>query len=550
MLSADEEDIYNETILVSLELYKATNNEKYLAEAFTFTEKSKSSVLLSHMREVEARQIGRIPDSLRQKEQNIKANIASYNKLIHEEEQKENPNNDRINLWKSRLFDYNQQYEKLITRFENNFEEYYRLKYKTEVLQVNEIRQMLDTNQALVEYNLADTLLFTFVITPTEYHVERTSIDTTFFNNISEVRQALMVSRMDHFDQQNYNNYVFAAHDLYNKLIKPVKDKIEHKKLLLIPHNELGFISFDVLLQQEADTTRMEYRGLDYLVNDYTLSYASNATLYFHELERDSKATKDILAFAPSYDAKNPIKAKEIMRQTDDIEYLLPIPGVFEEVNFIKKNFKADVFKGKKATEKNFKKRAQKYSVLHLAMHTLINNEEPMFSKLVFYQDDNTRNNDEDPALNTYELFNMELNADMAVLSACNTGVGKLRKGEGIMSLARGFLYARVPSIIMTLWPAQDQSSADLMAQFYKYLAQGYAKDEALRKAKVNFIENADQLRGHPHYWAGYVAIGDTSNINIPDKTPLWSFYAGGGIIVVLMASLLFFLIRRKKMKA
>ena len=113
--------------------------------------------------------------------------------------------------------------------------------------------------------------------------------------------------------------------------------------------------------------------------------------------------------------------------------------------------------------------------------------------------------------LNTYELFGMDLNAGLAVLSACNTGSGKLLKGEGIMSLARGFMYAGVPGIVMTMWAVEDQASAQIVTSFYSYLDKGMPKDEALRQSKLDMLAEGNMLHSHPYYWAAYVTIGDYS---------------------------------------
>jgi CHAT domain-containing protein len=140
-------------------------------------------------------------------------------------------------------------------------------------------------------------------------------------------------------------------------------------------------------------------------------------------------------------------------------------------------------------------------------MHTIINDSLPMFSKLVFSEPD--KNSADDGFLNTYEIYNMKLNARLAVLSACETGSGKLQKGEGVMSLARGFIYAGCPSIVMTLWQVEDKSGVDIMKNFYSYLSKGKRKDVALQMAKLKHLESADPLMAHPHYWLGYVNIGN-----------------------------------------
>jgi CHAT domain-containing protein len=130
-----------------------------------------------------------------------------------------------------------------------------------------------------------------------------------------------------------------------------------------------------------------------------------------------------------------------------------------------------------------------------------------MLSKLVFSSPQ--KNSGEDGFLNTYEIYNMKLKARLAVLSACETGSGKLQKGEGVMSLARGFIFAGCPSIVMTLWQVEDKSGAEIMRNFYSYLSKGKRKDEALQMAKLKHLELSDPLTAHPHYWLGYVNIGN-----------------------------------------
>jgi CHAT domain-containing protein len=152
-------------------------------------------------------------------------------------------------------------------------------------------------------------------------------------------------------------------------------------------------------------------------------------------------------------------------------------------------------------------------------MHALIDDENPMYSRLVFTQGIDTL---EDGNLHTFELYNMKLNHDLAVLSACNTGYGKLQKGEGIMSLARAFSYAGVPSVVTSQWQVNDQSSFELMDLFYEYLTKGLSKDEALQKAKIDYLQNTNGLTAHPYFWATHILIGDTTPIQSSKSNALY----------------------------
>ena len=164
-----------------------------------------------------------------------------------------------------------------------------------------------------------------------------------------------------------------------------------------------------------------------------------------------------------------------------------------------------------------------------------------MYSKLVFTPNIDKK---EDGLLNTYELFNMNLHAELAVLSACNTGSGKLQLGEGIISIARGFFYAGVPSVVMTLWSVEDNSSALLMELFYKHLTEGLAKDEALRQAKLDYLKQSDQLTSYPYYWAGYVNIGDNAPLENSKNKYLNYILIFSALILILVS---FYFIKRKR---
>ncbi len=200
------------------------------------------------------------------------------------------------------------------------------------------------------------------------------------------------------------------------------------------------------------------------------------------------------------------------------------------EINNSAKLIGGKAYLNRRATEKIFKTEAPRAGIIHLATHTIIDDQNPMYSKFIFAVDDDTT---EDGFLHTYELYNMQLLAEMAVLSACNTGVGKLSEGEGIMSLARGFLYAGVPSVVMSLWPIDDRSTADLTSYFYEGLRQGLGKDEALRQAKLKFLESADVIKANPFYWAGLVSIGNPNPITM----------SGGNHLLIWMTGLVIFVL-------
>jgi CHAT domain-containing protein len=176
-----------------------------------------------------------------------------------------------------------------------------------------------------------------------------------------------------------------------------------------------------------------------------------------------------------------------------------------KEVKYIARSFKgAEVYTGNKATEKRFKERAYDFRWIHLATHYLVDDAQPMYSKIMLAQ---SEADEEDGMLQTYEIYNLQLNADMVVLSGCNTGLGKMIRGEGLLGIARAFQYAGASSLLVSLWPVEDETTAYLMQSFYRNLKNGGPKNEALQKAKIELIHSND-AKNNPFYWGPFVLMG------------------------------------------
>jgi CHAT domain-containing protein len=329
-----------------------------------------------------------------------------------------------------------------------------------------------------------------------------------------------------------------AANHLYQKLLFPFQDLIKDKKMTIVPDGKLSYITFEALLKDLPDTTsRIDFKNLSYLVRDHTVNYAYSARLLYNFPSHHRKAKAQVLAFAPEY------KADTFFLENRKLT-LVPLPGIQREVELISKEIKTELFRGNDASEAHFREHSSEYDILHLAMHAFINDSLPAFSRFAFAQEPKGDMPENDGWLNTADIYNLDLNARLTVLSACNTGSGSLQKGEGVMSLARGFLYAGCPTIIMTLWEVEDNAGTEIMSSFYKNLKRGIYTDEALRLAKLEYLESANPRMAHPHYWLGYVSIGQPA--------PLfrsYDFYFFGVLILALLAIGADQLLRRRKMR-
>ena len=157
------------------------------------------------------------------------------------------------------------------------------------------------------------------------------------------------------------------------------------------------------------------------------------------------------------------------------------------------------------ASEKNFKDQSTvNYRFVHLATHGFVNEEKPGFSGLLLSPDETSS---EDGILYLAEVYNLQLNAELMTLSACETGLGKIARGEGLIGLTRGFLYAGAQNLLVSLWKVNDASTSRLMIDFYEDLLNGNSKSAALQTAKLNLI-NSDAKYADPYYWAPFVLIG------------------------------------------
>ena len=543
IFSRQQYDLFLQAITVANLLYDLTNNLTYLQKSLEYNEKAKAFSLLISLRNLKAKQFGGLPIELLEKEKDFSRQLALYEERIYEEKRKsQNRDKLKIDLWEERLFWLKQQNDQLLHQIEQKYPQYYELKYNTKVISINEILKSLE-NETLIEYTIADSMLFIHIFDKKESSLISTKIDSSFYRNLNFIRDFHINPSFSEKVKLNYEKFCAASYQLYRTLIESIGDEYLEESLVIIPDGMLSYIPFESLITYPVYSNTVNYRTLPYLIRKHAISYAYSATLLSETITKKSSAQEGLLAFAPDYSSllNPPISLIEEGYLENYRENLIPIPGVKDEVRMISRQISGEVFLDEEATESNFKKNAEFYDILHLAMHTIIDNSDPMYSNLAFtpYVDDL-----DDGYLNTYEIYNMRFNARMAVLSSCKTGVGKLMKGEGVMSLARGFMYAGCPSIVMTLWEVSDKSGARLMENFYKSLKKGKSKAEALREAKLDFLKSADNLKANPYFWSTYVVIGDSSPLF---KRSMGYLYWLAGILVIGAAGLFIF-IRQKRM--
>ncbi len=523
-----ENATFNQIVKISYSAYSITRDNKYLELAFENAERIKSSSVFEKISDQLALENSLVPDSLLNLERKFNNTITIFSNKLHEENSKSNTDSALIIEYNKEIFAATRNREDLNRLMESEYKDFYDLKYSNSMLSAKEIQQKLKKDQVIIEYVLNETdsvtELYSFLISTGNLDFYKLKIETNFSKSVKEMFDFMSSTEYMFTKKEDVRQFCIFSNELYKSLILPFKNQIENKNLTIIPDGKLSYIPFDALLTELPDTSKIiEFNQLNYLIRNYCINYSNSANLLFKHVSAGKKSKIKVLAFAPEYKEGDYIEIEQKKLS------LITLSGAQKEVAQISKIIKTKAFFGEEASEENFRKNVEDYDILHLAMHAFINDSLPAFSSLTFAQ-----NKSVDPTnnglINTADIYNFKLKAKLTVLSACNTGTGQLKKGEGIMSLARGFLYAGCPTIIMSLWEVEDESGTEIMTSFYRNLKKGKPKDESLRLAKLNYLESVNSRRAHPHYWLGFVSIGD--------NTPLYNSYDFYFFVLLILAIL------------
>ena len=500
LLNEKFKSTYEEAIDIAYVLYKKTSDNQYRDLAFEFGERLKSSVLLAAVQDINALRTTDVPEQIVQSELQLQQEINGMKKLLVDEQMKAHPSAKKADFFNSRLLQLMISYDSLVNQIEQDYPRYFALKYDRSVINVTELTEQLQPDEVILEYVLTDSVLTLFAFGKEINHFSQIKVDTLFRDALNHLINIKNIDLAQN-NMKNMREFISDANTLWNYLIAPVYSEIKHKRLIIVPDGRMGYLSFDLLLRSTYTPDELDYSLLNYLFEEFPISYSYSSSLLFNKyFKRKTNHSNQLIAFAPDY---------RFGQKTREGSLNL-LPNSADEAIEVSRIYGGKAYLEEDATKSRFLNNALNYQVIHLAMHTIINDTLPMLSELLFYKDNNTSI---DYKLHTYEVFGLNLSADLVVLSACNTGSGRLQKGEGIMSLARGFKYAGVPSILITLWEVQDKATAGIMEGFYSHLTQGESKDVALQKAKLAFLSKANRLKSHPYYWSSFLINGDTEKI-------------------------------------
>lgn len=473
-------------------LHASTNDKQYILFIADLMESARMNLLKEQLRYEQQIHLKGLPDTL----------LIHRQELIAESYYHQQKTGDI-----DRVYEIDSEIYKIDEQLQTDAKEYHDLMIETDYNRLLKIKSQLARNEILIQYNFIGDKLYSLIHTNSTdlfKAIEWTQEDAQIIDDIQIAMK-----------KNDINSINRLRHELSRimKLEEVIPDGIDN--ITIIPDGKLSSIPFEML----------PFGKEKYMLNKFAIKYASGLAS-FRNKAKDRNRDLSVLAFAPFTGNKANLIAHQTNGNDTERSLLSLLPASGDEVRKISKMLAGRFLEGTEASEDIFKKLAPKASIIHLATHSQLNDKNPLYNKILFAKSENEQ---EDGSLHTYELFNMELNADLVTLSACNTGVGKYYTGEGVLGLATGFKFSGVPNLLLSLWSVPDATTAKIMERFYFHLNSGLSKVDALRQAKLDYLKKADLNTSSPYYWAGFVLNSDISDNN--EKRNSFSTY----LIIILM---------------
>ncbi len=500
LLSLKDSRTWSEMAISSnWDLYKESHNDEYLKKAFSFAERNKSVLLLEGLQQKMFGLTKNVPDSVLMDIRELRGIIQDLRFKSAKLSNEARPNVSLLQQIHLSLSQYQLRLDGLMQRW--------RIQSPNDLFSYSfdELKQGLPADAAFLEYFYGEEDVYLFVITPRENHyfrLNKEELDRT-------IKKYHSLTSKKYSDQSTLDTFYQVSRMLDSICLRPYLK--EERQLIIVPDGALHKVAFDALIQELDDGEPV------YLIQDYSTLYAWSSSLYLYLKDKKPGADTKVLAVLP---IEYPLKG----------EALSPLYYSGDEVEAIGRSYDVIRLSRERATKQHFLDQWSHYNVLHLSLHA----KGSAHPWLAFY----------DEKLYLSELDGLNQPMDMVVFSACESGVGQLDRVEGPISLARGFALTGAASVVQTQWNVNEAASALLFGQFYRNLAEGDRKDEALRKAKLSFLNNCTSNERIPYYWAGIMVFGnETSLVN---HTPTWK-WAFLGLIIGFLGWLGWSFIYRKK---
>jgi CHAT domain-containing protein len=380
-----------------------------------------------------------------------------------------------------------------------------------------------------VEYLVGDEAAYAFVVTASGLRLQQLAVGRDELRRrVRDLLQPFYNLRARGLDLTRLEFDLKGAHELYARIFAPLEGHLDGaQRIVVVPDDVLCYFPFEALVEKLPEKGRPakvlfgEYEPAEYLIDRFSICYLAAAAhiLPSGEAPRPPTAGHALLAMAdpaarttPAPETtEGPIPRR--LRGAGLSQAFSPLPNTAVEIEKIGAYFPRDavtLLTGASATETGYKTLSGSYEIVHLATHAVAADDQPLYSTLILAPEADTR---EDGILQAYEVLRYPLRAKLVVLSACETALGPLRRGEGLVGLVSAFRQAGARSVLATQWSI-DESTAQLMASFYKAFTGGKDMSDALREAKLRARKGRLNLgtievsTAHPFFWAPFVLIG------------------------------------------
>lgn len=514
---AQRQDYYEFHIDLLMRLHQREPAKAHNLAAFQASERAHARSLLELLAEARVDVEQGISPELKQRERAAHLRIARTQAQLIEAYSQAQPDRSKTAVLEEELKQADDEREQLRAEIRQRHPPYAQLQYP-EAPELKDVQSLLDNRSVLLEYALGQKTSFLFAVTREDFLVVRLPPASALGADVEALR-ALITSRPQRSD---FEKQIKHSRKIFQDLLEPASKLLAGKqRLIIVPSGILHYLPFEVLLTkgEEKALATMTPARLPYLLRDYAISYVPSAAVLTSLRNRPAKsaAGKSFIAFAdPVYAdvTQSPLVLTQpnLSNAFGDerpwrLGRLLETRREVEQISALFPKDQVSLLLREEASEENAKTagRFNQFRFVHFATHGLLNEEKPSHSGLVLNLDSAQKS--EDGLLQAYEIFNLKLNADLVVLSGCETGLGKDVKGEGLVGLSHAFFYAGTPSLVVSLWKVQDRSTADLMVNLYREIGRTQTKSEALRQAKLSLIQQGRYA--DPYYWAPFVLTGD-----------------------------------------
>lgn len=448
--------------------------------------------------------VGNMPDSILTKEKAYKYELNKLEEKIFQLKRIET-DEEKLEDLKISLDLKKEKYYGFLDQVEKHYPNYYRHQYQKEKIKLIDLQNDLNPKEASILYFVDENTCYVLLIEKNKVSFINYPLEENWENSILNLRKLLSDpnSKVETFEEIS-----LVVFDKFLKIpLENVSEDIQYLKF--IKDAQLSFIPFEVLCTQKKDKPK-SFKDLYYLMNDFTISYAPSA-LYSIKRNRDQKhkIKWNYSGYAPEYS----FEKEEVHSRFSDL------PFARKSVNKIAKSLGGKSFLSSNASINQFQKIAPHSNIIHLAMHGNIDLNEPMLSNLVFNK------NEFQNLLYASDIMDMNFNSELIVLSACNTGIGKLVQGDGIQNLSKAFAFSGISNILMTLWSVPDVQTALIDELFFDDLKNGKRIDDALLNAKKTFLKTMPENRSHPFYWSAYIASGEMLSISFYQSNNIYYYF-------------------------